>query len=65
MSEDVPPIPDSGEGEGIETEKFFDPTTGEQISKNAFKKLSKAPKKEKKEKPVAVVKSAADKKEKK
>ena len=65
MSESVLPNPDAGETEGGEVEKFFDPTTGEQISKNAFKKLSKAPKKEKKEKPVAVVKAAADKKEKK
>ena len=65
MSDNVPPIPGAEEGEEIGAEKFFDPVTGEQISKNAFKKLSKAPKKEKKEKPLAVVKSAADKKEKK
>lgn len=62
MSEKIPPIPEANDVE-IETEKFYDPTTGEQISKNAFKKLSKAPKKEKKEKPVA--KPAAEKKEKK
>jgi valyl-tRNA synthetase len=62
MSEEIPPIPEANDAD-IETEKFYDPTTGEQISKNAFKKLSKAPKKEKKEKPVA--KPAAEKKEKK
>lgn len=62
MSEEIPPIPEANDAD-VETEKFYDPTTGEQISKNAFKKLSKAPKKEKKEKPVA--KPAAEKKEKK
>ena len=64
-----PTVPSSTEvldsSDAGETEKFFDPTTGEQISKNAFKKLSKAPKKEKKEKVAPVAKSAADKKEKK
>lgn len=54
-----------------EQEKFFDPETGEQISKNAYKKLLKngGNKKEKKEKPVpppadAVVKEKKEKKEK-
>lgn len=51
-------------------EKYFDPVTGEQISKNAFKKLQKAPKKEKKDKPAPAAtvrggESAEKKKEKK
>jgi valyl-tRNA synthetase len=62
MSDEIPPIPDASEG--AEAEKFFDPVTGEQISKNAFKKLQKAPKKEKKEKPAPSAKPA-EKKEKK
>ena len=51
MSETVPPVPPAEEGEG--GEKFFDPVTGEPISKNAYKKLMKGgpAKKEKKEKP--------------
>lgn len=50
----------------VEGEKFFDPVTGEQISKNAFKKLQKGGvKKEKKEKPVAAPKAEGEKKEKK
>lgn len=55
MSEDnVPPLADVEEKD---VEKFYDPVTGEQISKTAFKKLAKAkPTKEKKEKPVAVIK---------
>lgn len=43
--------------------EFFHPETGEKISKNAFKKLQKGPKKEKKEKTAPV--PAAEKKEKK
>jgi valyl-tRNA synthetase len=45
-------------------ESYFHPETGEKISKNAFKKLQKGPKKEKKEK-VAPVPSTEKKKEKK
>ena len=64
-SEEKASDPTTEEDAGKIEEKFFDPVTGEQISKNAFKKLSKAPKKEKKEKVVPVAKSAAEKKEKK
>jgi len=71
-----PPVPietttiegtsDAIEGDATEGEKFFDPVTGEQISKNAFKKLQKGGvKKEKKEKPVPVPKAEGEKKEKK
>lgn len=57
----LPPPPEDGE----DKEKFFDPVTGEQISKSAHKKLMKnagAPKKEKKEKPVFGVPSSKEKK---
>ena len=46
-----------------EGQEYFHPETGEKISKNAFKKLQKGPKKEKKEKPAPV--PAGEKKEKK
>ena len=69
-SELNPPQPPIDEGEGAAEgggEKYYDPITGEQISKNAFKKLQKggAVKKEKKEKPVAAVKVEGDKKKEK
>ena len=53
------------EEDGEDKEKFYDPVTGEQISKNAYKKLMKnagAPKKEKKEKPVFGLPSSKEKK---
>ena len=47
-----------------EAEKFYDPNTGEQISKNAYKKLLKGVK-EKKEKPAPIPTEGDEKKEKK
>jgi valyl-tRNA synthetase len=63
-AEAVPPVPPAGEEAGGEGEKFYDPVTGEPISKNAWKKLQKGvpAKKEKKEKPVPVPKADGDKK---
>jgi valyl-tRNA synthetase len=60
--EEIPPIPAASGDDNKDVEKFFHPETGEQISKNAYKKLMKGGpvKKEKKEKPVF-----AEKKEKK
>jgi len=54
--------------EGESGEKYFDPVTGQPISKNAFKRLNKGPtKKEKKEKETSATALAppAEKKEKK
>lgn len=52
--------------ENGEETKYFDPTTGEQISKSAYKKLLKGKGKEKKEKlPPAPPAEASEKKEKK
>lgn len=49
-------------GGADDSEGYFDPVTGEKISKNAFKKLQKGGKKEKKEKPVPAPKAETEKK---
>lgn len=59
----LPPTPPAADATGSEQqEKFFDPVTGEQISKNAYKKLLKGGVKEKKEKKEKVVVPKAEKK---